>query len=1065
MMTFRHAATVTLVVVVSGSFSYASGPTPPYDPALYQAMKYRSIGPYRGGRVTAVTGVRGAPDTFYMGSTGGGVWKTDDGGETWTSVSDETFTRGSVGAVAVAPSDPNVVWVGTGSACIRGNVSPGNGVYRSTDAGKTWSHVGLRDGGQIGRIRVDPRDPDRAWVAVLGHAFGPNPDRGVYRTTDGGATWERVLHVSDRAGAVDLALDPGNPRILFAAIWETVRRPWTLDSGGEESGLYRSTDGGDTWEELTNGLPEGLKGRIGVTVSAAQPGRVWTLVEAEEGGLFRSDDGGDSFRRINDNRNLRQRAWYYTHIFADPRDPETVYVLNVGMYRSTDGGKSFTIIRGPHSDHHDLWIDPDRPEVMINGNDGGATVTVTGGRTWSTQANQPTAEFYRVSADDRFPYRVYGAQQDNSTVSIASRTASSGITVRNWYPVGGGESGYVVPDPADPEIVYAGSYGGTITRYDHRTRQSRNILAYPQLALGQAPRDLMYRFQWNAPILVSSHDPAVLYHAANVIFRSTDEGHRWEAISPDLTRDDIDKQDYSGGPITWDNTGVEVYGTVFALEQSLHEAGVLWAGTDDGRVHLSRDGGESWNEITPEAMPEWGQVNMIELSAHAPGRAFLAVTRYRMDDFTPYVFRTDDYGATWTRIADGSNGIPDDHFVRVVREDPDRRGLLYAGTEFGAFVSFDDGSHWQSIQLDLPATPITDMVVKDGDLVVATQGRAFWILDDLTPLHQLDDEIAAASVHLFRPRDAYRFRGGDGFGGAARAVGQNPPNGTVLHYLLAETPDTEVVLEILDDSGKVIRRFSSEHEERHAPDPYAEFRTEPPKSRKLTVEPGMNRFVWDHRYPDAEILEGAILWGSPRGPKVVPGTYQARLTVGDRTLNRSFAVLADPRLEVTDDDLRKQFDLSMSLYEMLNETQRVVSGIRDVRGQVDAVVERLEGSEPPARLGEAARTLDEKLTEIEQSLDQTRSSGIQDPLNFPPRLDNQILYLYDVVNSADAAPTVGALERYSDVEKELQEVMLRLGLVFENELAAFNRMVFEADAPAVIVPPDAPTKISRPPAR
>ena len=1053
MMTVRTAALAALVVgIFVAPAPGVAESQPTFDPTLFQAMKYRSIGPYRGGRVTAVSGVRGVPGTFYMGSTGGGVWKTTDSGETWEIVSDGSFTSASIGAVAVAPSDPNVVWAGTGSACIRGNTSPGDGVYRSTDAGRTWTHVGLEEGGQVGRIRIDPRDPNRAWVAVLGHAFGPNETRGVYRTLDGGATWERVLYVSERAGAVDLALDPSNPRILFAAMWETVRQPWALVSGGEGSGLYRSTDGGDTWEELAQGLPEGLKGRIGVTVSAAKPGRVWALVEAEDGGIFRSEDGGDTFRRVNDDRNFRQRAWYYTHIHADPANADTVYVLNVGMYRSTDGGKGFSIIRGPHGDHHDLWIDPDRPEVMINGNDGGATVTTNGGATWSTQANQPTAEFYRVSVDDRFPYRVYGAQQDNSTVSIASRTPSSGITVHDWHPVGGGESGHIVVDPTDPDVVYAGSYGGTITRYDHRTRQTRNILAYPQLALGQAPRDLKYRFQWNAPIRLSPHDPDVLYHAANVVFRSSDEGRSWEPISPDLTRNDVDKQDYSGGSITWDNTGVEVYGTVFAFEESPHEAGELWAGSDDGRVHLSRDGGESWKEITPKSMPEWGQVNMIELSAHAPGRAFLAVTRYRLDDFSPYIFRTDDHGKSWERLTDRSNGIPDDHFVRVVREDPDRLGLLYAGTELGVYVSFDDGRSWQSLQLELPVTPITDMVVKDQDLVLATQGRSFWILDDLTPLHQIDDTVAEADVYLFEPRDSYRIQGGDDFGGTGRAVGQNPPNGTVIYYSLAEEPGAEVVLEILGPSDEIIRSFSSEREERRAPDPYAAFRTESPKSRTLSVEPGTNRFVWDHRYPDAEILDGAILWGSPQGPRVVPGTYRARLTVGDESRIRSFEVLPDPRLQTTREDYQAQFDLAMKLYGLLNETQRAVARIRDVREQVGALVERMSGATSEEGFEEAGRELGRKLTAIEENLDQTRSQGMQDPLNFPPRLDNQILYLYGVVNGADAAPTSGALERYNDVEQELARELQLLDRILDNELARFNLRLRQRDTPAVIVP-------------
>jgi len=1040
---------VALSIVALLAAAAAAAEDLPASP--FKSMTYRSIGPYRGGRSTAVGGVPGQPETFYMGSTGGGVWKTTDLGQTWTNVSDEHFKSASVGAVAVAPSDPNVVYVGMGSACIRGNTSPGDGIYRSTDAGKTWKRVGLEEGGQVGRIVVHPTNADVVYAAVLGHAFGPNEARGVYRSRDGGEKWERVLYVSDRAGAVDLALDPNNPRNLFAGMWQAVRRPWALISGGEDSGLYRTTDGGDTWTELTEGLPAGIKGKIGVTVSAAKPGRVWTLVEAEDGGIFRSEDGGDTFRLVNDDRNFRQRAWYYSHIYADPAARDTVYVLNVGMYRSTDGGKSFTTIQAPHGDHHDLWIHPDRPEIMINGNDGGANVTINGGQTWSTQANQPTAEFYRVTVDDGFPYRVYGAQQDNTTVSIASRTSSSGITQRDWHPVGGGESGHIAVDPRNRDIVYAGSYGGEITRYDHATGQTRNILAYPQMQLGQAPREVEYRFQWNAPIRLSPHDPGVLYHTSNFVHRSTDEGQTWELISPDLTRADPDKLGPSGGPITLDNTGAEVYATIFAFEESSREAGVLWAGSDDGLVHLSRDGGKSWTDVTPDRMPEWGQVNMIELSPAAAGRAFVAVTRYKLDDLEPYIFRTDDYGKRWALLTDGKNGIPGNHFVRVVREDPARRGLLYAGTEFGIYVSFDDGRRWQSLQLDLPVTPVTDMVVKDGDLVVATQGRSFWILDDLTPLRQFDERVAESRAHLYEPRRCYRGESGGDPDGDSRAAGKNPPGGAVIYYHLSEAPADEVVLEILDGEGEVIRSVSSLKEEPRAPDPYAQFRAEPRKPVKLSADPGLNRFVWDLRYPDARILESAVLWGSPRGPEVVPGSYQVRLSVGGEAQTRSLEIVPDPRLETTQADFESQFELAMDLHGMLNAAHGAVRKIRDVRAQVTAIAERMRA----AGLGdveEAARELDAKLTAIEEHIHQTRARGAQDPLNFPPKLDNQILYLYDVVGSADAKPTAGAVLRHGDLERELDAVLLELRGVLDDQLAAFQAAVRRHDVQPVVVP-------------
>jgi photosystem II stability/assembly factor-like uncharacterized protein len=982
-----------------------------------------------------------------MGATGGGVWKTTDAGETWVNVSDTFFGSGSIGAIAVAESDPNVVYVGTGTACPRGNVSPGDGVYKSTDAGKTWTHIGLREAGQVGRIRVHPTEPDRVYVAALGHIFGPNEERGVFRSRDGGTTWQKALFVSDQAGAVDLAMDASNPRILYAAIWRVVRKPWTLISGGEDGGLYKSTDGGENWNQVTEGLPEGMTGRIAVAVSPANPERVWTLIEAEDGGMFRSDDGGETFKLISKDRKLRQRAWYYTHVYADPLDEDTVYALNTAFYKSVDGGKTYESIRVPHGDNHDLWLNPKNPKILINSNDGGANVSLNGGKTWSIQSNQPTAEFYRVSTDNRFPYRVYGAQQDNSTVSIASRTTTGGITIQNWYPVGGGESGHIAVDPRDANIIYAGSYGGTITRYDHRTGYRRNILDYPQLQLGQAPRDVTYRFQWNAPIRLSPHDPDVLYHASNVVHKSTNEGQSWEVISPDLTRNDEEKQDYSGGPLTRDNTGVEVYGTVFALEESPHQAGLLWVGSDDGLVHLSRDGGANWDDITPETMPEWGQVNMVELSTHAAGRAFLAVTRYKMDDFRPYIFRTDDFGATWELITNGRNGIPSNHFVRVVREDPDRKGLLYAGTEFGMYVSFDDGKTWQSLQLNLPVTPITDMQVKDGDLVVATQGRSFWILDDLSPLQQLTPEVAAAKAHLFTPREAYRM-GRSGFSRERSGIGENPPNGAVIHYYFEEAPEEEVTLEILDEAGDVVRSFSSTDEEKEEP---ASFFDEESKE-KVATETGMNRFVWDLRYPDAELAEAAIVWGTRRGPKAVPGQYQVRITAGEWTDTRAFGVKKDPRLATTEGDFQEQFDLAMKIRDLLVDSHQAIKQIREIREQVEDLAERSNEAGQSEKIEEAAEDVVEKLTAIEEKLNQTKSESNQDPLNFPPMLDNQIIYLYGIVAGSEARPTGGSYVRYEALKAELAEQLDALEQVTATDLAEFNALVREEAVPPVVVP-------------
>lgn len=1054
----RARATVLSVgllttVFAAGPAAWAirAEPLPTYDEKLFEAMEFRLIGPYRGGRVTAVTGVVGDLQTYYMGSTGGGVWKTTDAGVSWKSLSDEDFAAGSIGAIAVAESDPNVIYVGTGSACPRGNVSPGVGVYRSTDAGKSWTHVGLDDAGQISRIRVHPQDFDLVYVAALGHVFGPNEERGVFRSRDGGETWEKVLFVSDRAGAADLAMDPTNPRILFAGIWQAERKPWTMTSGGEDGGLYRSTDGGDTWEELSEGLPEGMTGRIGVTVSAANPDRVWALIEAEDGGLFRSDDGGKEFRLVNSDRNFRQRAWYYTHVFADPQDSDTVYILNVGMWRSLDGGKTFSYIRAPHGDHHDLWIQPENSQVLINGNDGGANVSFNGGQTWSSQATQPTAEMYRVTVDEQFPYRVYGCQQDNSCVSLPSRTSSSGIARHDWWVIGGCESGHVAVDPRDPEITYSGCYGGQISRYDHSTDQEREIMAYPQLAVGQAARDLEYRFQWNAPIRLSPHDPSVLYHTSQYVHRSTDEGQSWQVISLDLTRNDPDKQDYAGGELTWDNTGVEVYNTIFAFEESPQTPGLLWAGTDDGRVHLSRDGGENWQEITPAGMPDWGQVNMIELSAHDPGRAFLAVTRYRMDDFRPYIFRTDDYGTSWTQLAGGNSGIPEDHFVRVVREDPDRRGLLYAGTEFGLYVSFDDGVSWQLLQLELPVSPITDLAVANQDLVVATQGRSFWILDDLTPLHQLSEQIVEAEAHLFEPRDSYRFGGGFAFGRGGPA-GKNPPAGVMIHYSLAAEPEEEVTLEILDSAGTVLRALSSTREEPEAPSPWRQFFPEAARPRKLEAKEGLNRYVWDLRLHDAELVDDAVLWGFAQGPKVAPGTYQARLSIGDWTQTRSFRVLADPRLETSQEDFEAQYALARSIWESVTESHEALRRIRDLRRQVEDLQQRLAAVGLDEGLDEATGPVLQRLNEIESNIYQTRNEAVQDILNYPPKLDNQLLGLLSVVESADARPTEGAQERYRELAAELEGYLGEIESVVSGELAEFDRLVRQRHSGAVIVP-------------
>ncbi|MCS7081441.1 MAG: glycosyl hydrolase [Bacteroidota bacterium] len=1036
-------------------------PAPAIDLAALNKLPWRLIGPHRGGRVVAVTGDPADRLTFYFGATGGGVWKTTDGGYTWRNISDGFFKTGSVGAIEVAPSDPNVIYVGMGESCIRGNVSHGDGVYKSTDAGKTWRHLGLAETRHIARVRVHPQNPDIVYVAAFGHAFGPNPERGVYRSKDGGKSWERVLYRNERTGAIDLVINPKNPRILYAALWEAQRYPWTFVSGGPGSGIFKSTDGGDTWVEITNnpGLPRGLKGRIGLAVSPANPDRVWALIEAEgEGkGLYRSDDAGATWRRVNNDPPLLQRPWYYMHVYADSQNPDVVYVLNVGFWKSTDGGRSFSQIRVPHGDCHDLWIDPADPKRMINGNDGGACVSYDGGQTWSSIYNQPTAQFYHVTTDNQFPYRVYGAQQDNSTISVPSRSDEGSITQADWYEVGGGESGYIAVRPDDPNVVFAGSYGGLLTRYDHRTKQVRNITVWPDNPMGAGVKDMKYRFQWTFPIVISPHDPNVLYVTAQVVLRSTNEGHSWEPISPDLTRNDTTKMGPSGGPITKDNTGVEYYGTIFAFAESPVQRGVLWAGSDDGLIHVSRDGGKTWQNVTPPDLPEWALISIIEPSPHDAGTAYVAATRYKLDDFRPYLYKTTDYGRTWTRI---TNGIPDDDFTRVIRADPVRRGLLVAGTETGIYVSFDDGGRWHRLQGNLPVVPIHDLVIKDDDLVVGTHGRSFWILDDWGIVRQFTPEVFAAPAHLFKPERTVRFRGGGGFGGAGGALlaGQNPPNGAVIYYYLKERPQGEVVLTIRDARGQLVRRFSSRAPERSegaAPGPTG---TEemgfpgggPAGMMRLPAEPGLNRFIWNLRYPDARTLPGLVLWaGTTAGPLAVPGLYTVELSVDGRTYTQSFELLKDPRLPTTQEEFEEQFRLYVQVRDKLSETHEAILQIRDLRQQLEAWGRRVQGHPRAQEVQGLAREITAKLTAIEEELIQTRIRASQDALNYPIKLNNKLAALLNVIQSADARPTQQTYEVFRDLSGRVDRELARLRTVVSEDLPRFNRLVRDLELPAL----------------
>lgn len=1041
-----------LLVAIPVLFSAFLLAQQPSDNPLLRDLRFRLIGPFRGGRSVAATGVPSDPKTYYFGATGGGVWKTTDAGLSWNPISDGFFKTGSVGAIAVADSDPNTIYVGMGEACVRGNASNGDGVYKSTDAGRTWRNVGLEQTYHIGAVVVHPTNPDIAYLAALGHLWGPNAERGVYRTTDGGQTWKQVLTRGTEAGASDIVMDPSNPRILYASFWQISRKPWRMDSGGPGSGLWKSTDGGDTWQDISHapGLPRGVEGRIGISVSRANPERVYALVEASDGGVFRSDNGGRTWAKQNSENDLRQRAWYFSHIYADTKNPDVVYVLNVGMFQSIDGGRTFHTMNPPHGDNHDLWIAPNDPDRMILANDGGATISLDGGRIWSTVDNQPTAQFYRVALDDDFPYHVYGAQQDNSTVRIASRTTSGAITANDWYDVGGGESGWIAPDPRNSQIVYAGSYGNLITRQDHRTGQMRNINAWPDNPMGYGADALKYRFQWSFPIAFSPHDPKTLYIGSNVLMKTTNEGQNWESISPDLTRDDKSKQASSGGPITQDNTSIEYYDTIFTFEESPIKKDLIWAGTDDGLVQITRDGGKHWENVTPKGMPEWIQINSIDASRFDAGTAYVAATAYKLDDFRPFLFKTNDYGKTWTKIV---NGIPERHFTRVVKEDPNRRGLLIAGTEFGLYISLDDGANWKSFQLNLPIVPIADVAfhAREKELVIATQGRAFWVLDDLPLLYQLSGGAPTEDAHLFQPKDAYRIGGGRGGRGGGGAVGENPPGGVVVQYALKGRPQGEVKLEFLDGTGKLVRDFSSRAPEAAAEGPVVEAEANPFRAQaapRVPAAAGLNRFVWNMRYPDAVTFPGLIMWaGSVTGPLAAPGKYQVRLTVDGKSQTQTFAIMKDPRLDTTPEDYTKQLTLALQIRDKLTATNDAVIRIRVVRQQLDEFAKRDD-----KRVADAAKALAAKLTTVEEDLYQTKNRASEDPLNFPIKLNNKLAYVMGTVGSSDNPPTAQSYMVYEDLATKVNADLKTLDTLMGVDLAAFNKLVHDQGVPAVAAP-------------
>ncbi len=1020
---------------------------------LFKGMKYRMIGPFRGGRSLTAAGIPGDPTTYYFGATGGGVWKSTDAAMTWSPIFDKE--NGSVGSLAVANSDHNTIYVGTGEACIRGNISQGDGIYKSIDGGKTWKNVGLHDSRAIGKLIINPNNPDIVFVAALGHPYGPNTERGIFRTVDGGKNWEKVLYKDENTGGVDVAFDPHNSNIIFASLWQARRTSWSLDSGGPGSGLYRSNDGGTTWKRLEeHGLPKGPYGRIGVAV-AANSDRVYALIEAHnpEGGLYRSDDGGETWEFVNPSHSLWQRPWYYMHIIADPKDENVVYIMNVEAYKSTDGGHLFNKVKVPHGDNHGLWIDPKDTRRMIAANDGGVTITLDEGKNWSLEDNQPTAQFYHVITDTATPYRVYGSQQDSGTVAIASRSDDGSIDRSDWYDVGGGEAGYIAPYPPDPDIVYAADYQGNITRYDRHIGQVKSITEQPELSDAHGADKLEHRFQWTAPVLISSHDPNTLYHAGERLFKTTDAGVHWEAISPDLTRNDKSKQHVSGGEITLDDSGTEYYDTIFALAESPITKGLLWVGTDDGLIQITRDEGKNWANITPKDLPEWSRISQIEASPHDAGTAYVAVDRHQNDDLQPYIYKTSDYGKTWTKL---TNGIPEGSFVRAVREDPKKRGLLYAGTENGVYISFNDGVDWRPLKLNLPATPVHDLVIKNDDLVVATHGRAFWILDDISPLRQFSDDVEKKDVHLYTPAPAYRIQAGEaGEHHPSKRTGQNPPVGAVIYFYLKDAPKegTETKLEILDASGNSIRQYSSA-ETQPLDEPLDPDDKKPEKEVK--PEAGLNRFVWDLRGEEAHRVPGYYLWeygSGAHGPVVVPGQYQVKLTVGGETQVAPVEVKLDPRVKVSQDDLAKQFGLQMQIHEELNRVYDAVNQIQDVRSQVSGLKRRLPENASAKTIASSADDLDKKLIAVRDQFVNLTISANEDSLAYPPQLDAKLAYLAIDLGTADSAPTQAEQQEFEKLKQQTAEFLARWDDLQHHELADFRKLTSENSLSTVVVPP------------
>ncbi len=988
-----------------------------YDAKFFDKLKWRNIGPHRGGRSLGASGSPGRPLEYYFGATGGGLWKTTDGGTEWAPVTDGQISSSSIGAVAVAETNPDIVYIGGGETELRGSITQGDGVYKTIDGGKTWRSLGLKETQAISRIRVHPTNPDIVYVAALGHPYGDNEERGVFKSTDGGNTWKKVLYVSPKAGAADLIIDRTNPKILYATTWQVYRKAWKMWGGGPDCKLWKSENGGETWTDLSKnpGMPDGPLGKIGITVSPADNHRLWAIVEANEGGVFRSDDAGASWKKINDDRKLRQRAFYYSRIYADPIDRETVYCLNVEFFKSTDGGVKFDQkINVPHGDNHDLWIDPNNPLRMIEANDGGGTVSVNGGKSWTAE-DYITTQVYHVTTTNHVPYHVAGAQQDNSTIAIPSDGWDNMNVLGEWgYEVGGGESGYITSHPLNPDIFYAGSQGALLTRYDRTNGQERDIQVDPRFFSGEPASELPERWQWTFPIVFSPVDPKILFTCSQHVWKTTDDGQSWQKISPDLTYADPETLGVSGGVITRDMNGPEIYATVFALAPSYHDVNTIWAGSDDGKIQITRNGGKNWTDITPKDLPKNSLVSIIDESRHTPGTAYVAVNRYQVDDRQPYVYRTKDYGKTWTKII---TGIKDGHFARAVREDLVRPGLLFLGTEHGAYVSFNAGDNWQPLQLNLPDTPIRDLVVKDNDVVLGTHGRGFWILDDIQPLRQLSTEMMKQNVIFFQPGDAIRGVGNE-----------------VFQYYLGSKTDS-VKIEILDGQGKLVQTFLGDKPEYKADPNIPRWEREPAKPTTAT---GLNTFTWNLRYPGATVFEGMILWGAnaKSGPKAPLGKYQVRFTSGSYSQTYPFNITMNPNLKgITEADLKETFDLAMKIRDRESAANEAVIQIRKIRIKIEG---GLKSINDPA-VSASAKDLVAKLTAIEEDLYQTKNRSSQDPLNFPIKLGNRISAVRRSLELGDAKPTAGVYKVFGELSKELDAELVKLNTVLTGELPDLNQ--------------------------